>query len=109
MPLQTGQILGGRYRIVTHLAEGGMGAVYKAWDLRLKIKVALKEMIPLAGQNPDEIRKLSEQFGQEATVLAKLNHPNLVRVGDFFQENENLYLVMDFVDGENLADLIQNE
>ena len=109
MPLQPGQILGGRYRIVKHLAEGGMGAVYRAWDLRLNISVALKEMVPLAGQNPDILSKLREQFSQEAMILAKLNHPNLVRVGDYFQENNNAYLVMDYVDGQNLAELIQTE
>ncbi len=107
MPLQPGQILGGRYRIVKHLAEGGMGAVYRAWDLRLKISVALKEMVPFAGQPPALLSKLREQFSQEAMILAKLNHPHLVRVGDFFQENNNAYLVMDYVDGENLAERIQ--
>jgi len=109
MPLQPGQILGDRYRIVQHLAEGGMGAVYRAWDLRLKISVALKEMVPLAGQNPNLLSKLREQFSQEAMVLAKLNHPHLVRVGDYFQENNNSYLVMDYVEGENLAEVIQSE
>ncbi|TFG71262.1 MAG: serine/threonine protein kinase [Anaerolineales bacterium] len=109
MPLQPGQILGDRYRIVEHLAEGGMGAVYRAWDLRLKISVALKEMVPLAGQAPNLLSKLREQFSQEATILAKLSHPNLVRVGDFFQDNDNSYLVMDYVEGENLAELIQTE
>ena len=109
MPLQPGQILGDRYRIVKHLAEGGMGAVYRAWDLRLNISVALKEMVPLAGQAPNLLNKLREQFSQEAMILAKLNHPHLVRVGDYFQENDNSYLVMDYVDGENLAERIQSE
>ena len=109
MSLQPGQILSDRYRIVKHLAEGGMGAVYRAWDLRLKISVALKEMVPLAGQNPNLLSKLREQFSQEAMILAKLNHPHLVRVGDYFQENNNSYLVMDYVDGENLAERIQTE
>ena len=109
MALHPGQILSGRYRIVKHLAEGGMGAVYRAWDLRLNMSIALKEMVPLAGQNPDILSKLREQFSQEAMILAKLNHPHLVRVGDFFQENNNSYLVMDYVDGENLAERIQIE
>ena len=109
MTLQPGQILSDRYRIVKLLAEGGMGAVYCAWDLRLNISVALKEMVPLAGQPPILLSKLREQFSQEAMILAKLTHPHLVRVGDYFQENNNSYLVMDFMDGENLAEVIQSE
>jgi serine/threonine protein kinase len=104
--LNTGQILQNRYRIDALLGEGGMGAVYKAYDTRLKISVALKEMIPQPGLDEHTLDQLHQQFEQEATLLAPLSHPHLVRVGDYFEEGGNTYLVMDFVEGESLIDII---
>jgi len=107
--LNTGDILIDRYRIVSLLGQGGMGAVYRAWDMRLNVPVALKEMIPQPGLNPETLAQLRQQFQQEAMVLARLNHPHLVRVTDFFEDQGNTYLVMDFVEGESLADRIANQ
>jgi serine/threonine-protein kinase len=107
--LNPGQILQNRYRIEDLLGEGGMGAVYKAWDTRLKLNVALKEMVPQPGLDEHTLNELHQQFEQEATILAPLNHPHLVRVGDFFEEGDNTYLVMDFVEGDSLIDLISKE
>jgi serine/threonine protein kinase len=104
--LNPGQILQDRYRIDALLGEGGMGAVYKAYDTRLKISVALKEMVPQPGLDEHTLDQLHQQFEQEATVLAPLSHPHLVRVGDYFEESGNTYLVMDFVEGESLIDII---
>jgi serine/threonine protein kinase len=104
--LNPGQILQNRYRIDDLLGEGGMGAVYKAYDTRLKISVALKEMIPQPGLDAHTLDQFHQQFEQEATVLAPLSHPHLVRVGDYFEEGDNTYLVMDFVEGESLIDII---
>ena len=109
MVLQAKDILQGRYRIESLLGEGGMGAVYRAWDSRLNIPVALKEMTPQPGIQPDTLAQLRTQFQQEAQILARLSHPHLVRVGDFFEERGNAYLVMDFVEGEELASRIQRE
>jgi serine/threonine protein kinase/sugar lactone lactonase YvrE len=109
MPLSAGQILQHRYRIVSLLGEGGMGAVYRVWDTRLDVPVALKEMVPQPGLDVDTLAQLRQQFHQEAKVLARLDHPHLVRVSDFFEEAGNAYLVMSFVDGEELADLIERE
>ncbi|MGB9776674.1 MAG: serine/threonine-protein kinase [Anaerolineae bacterium] len=106
MPLATGQMLQNRYRIVSLLGQGGMGAVYRAWDSRLEVHVAVKEMTPQPGLDPPTLAQLRQQFRQEATILARLSHPHLVRVGDFFEEGGNAYLVMDFVEGQSLADLI---
>ena len=105
----TGQMLQNRYRIVSRLGQGGMGAVYRAWDTRLNVPVALKEMIPQPGLDPHMLDQLRQQFQQEAQVLAGLKHPHLVRVSDFFEEGDNTYLVMDFVEGESLADRIKQE
>ncbi|MGC9358252.1 MAG: protein kinase domain-containing protein [Anaerolineae bacterium] len=109
MPLKTGQTLQNRYRIVTLLGQGGMGAVYRAWDTRLNVPVALKEMIPQPGLDPTLLNQLRQQFQQEATVLARLNHPHLVNVTDFFEEQGNAYLVMRFIEGESLANRILRE
>ncbi|MFQ6101536.1 MAG: serine/threonine-protein kinase [Anaerolineae bacterium] len=109
MSLSKDEMLQDRYRIVSLLGQGGMGAVYRAWDTRLNVSVALKEMTPQPGLDCDILAQLREQFQQEAQILARLNHPYLVRVGDFFQERGNAYLVMDFVEGESLVDRIKRE
>jgi len=98
-----------RYRIASLLGQGGMGAVYRAWDTRLNIPVALKEMVPQPGLESQTLTQLHQQFQQEAQIMARLTHPHLVRVGDFFQERGNAYLVMDFVEGEDLSQLIKRE
>ncbi|RLC98925.1 MAG: hypothetical protein DRI77_03940 [Chloroflexi bacterium] len=109
MTFETGQVLQNRYRIVSLLGQGGMGAVYRAWDTRLNIPIALKEMTSQPGLDPQTLAQLRQQFQQEATVLARLDHPNLVNVTDFFEEGNNTYLVMNFVAGESLADLIARQ
>ena len=106
MALETGQMVDGRYRIVKMLAQGGMGSIYKSWDTRLNRPVALKEMIPQPGLDDEMLSQLREQFENEAQILATLSHPNLVRVTDYFTWDGNEYLVMDFVEGESLADRI---
>jgi len=108
MTLEQWQVLQqGRYRIVSRLGAGGMGAVYRAWDTRLNIPVAIKEMVPQPGLDEEMLVHYREQFCQEAKVMARLNHPNLVRVTDFFDMEDKTYLVMDFVEGQSLADHIK--
>jgi len=107
--LTTGTILQNRYRIVSLLGQGGMGAVYRAWHLSLNAPVAIKEMIPQPDLDAQTLAQLRRQFQQEAQVLARLSHPHLVRVGDFFEDRGNAYLVMDFVEGESLAERIARE
>jgi eukaryotic-like serine/threonine-protein kinase len=107
--LETGTVIQDRYRIVRLLGQGGMGSVYRAWDVRLKVPIALKELLPQPGLDEASLAALRDQFEQEAGVLARLNHPHLVRVTDFFEEGDKAYLVMDFVEGRSLADLIVQE
>jgi serine/threonine-protein kinase len=83
-----------------------MGSVYRAWDMRLSVPIALKEMTPQPELDAQTLGQLRQQFQQEAKVLARLHHPYLARVTDFFEESGNAYLVMDFVEGESLADRI---
>jgi serine/threonine protein kinase len=109
MTLATGTVLQNRYRIVSLLGQGGMGAVYRAWDMRLDVVMALKEMVPQPGLDPQTLTQLRQQFEQEAMVLARLHHAHLVRVTDFFEEGGNAYLVMDFVEGESLDHRIERE
>ncbi len=100
MTLTTGMVLNNRYRIVKLLAQGGFGAVYRAWDLNLKIACALKENLSVT---PDA----QKQFDREATLLASLQHPNLPRVTDHFSiPGQGQYLVMDFVEGEDLQQIL---
>ncbi|MEW5872083.1 MAG: serine/threonine protein kinase [Chloroflexota bacterium] len=101
MPLSTGQILNNRYRIVSLLAQGGFGAVYRAWDLNLKAPVALKENMT---HSPETTR----QFMVEARLLANLRHENLPYVIDhFIMPDQGQYLVMEFVEGQDLWSMLQ--
>src|SRR3989454_5550391 len=98
--LSTDTILQQRYRIVRQLGQGGMGAVYEAVDERLDTIVALKETL-----FTDE--KLRKQFEREARLLARLHHPALPRVSDHFTEGEGQFLVMQYIAGEDLAEMLQ--
>jgi len=109
MPINTGETIEERYRVVKLLGQGGMGAVYQAWDTRLNRPVALKEMSPQPGLDAQMLADLRRQFKQEAQILATLVHPNLVRVTDYFSWRGSEYLVMDFVEGESLAQRIRRE
>ncbi len=97
MSLESGILLGGRYRIERVLGQGGMGAVYLAVDENLGTAVAVKENL---NTSPESER----QFKREATLLATLRHPNLPRVTDHFVLSGQQYLVMDFVEGEDLRE-----
>jgi serine/threonine protein kinase len=95
MSLQPGTILRGRYRIEGQLGKGGMGTVYLAFDQALNLRVAVKENLNLSPQS-------ERQFRREAELLASLRHPNLPRVTDHFILEEQQYLVMDYIEGEDL-------
>src|SRR6266480_3662578 len=92
-------VLQGRYLIVRQLGQGGMGAVYEAIDQRLDTTVALKETL-----FADE--RLRKQFEREARLLARLHHPALPRVSDHFAEGDGQFLIMQFIAGEDLAEML---
>ena len=104
--LLTGTVLQNRYRIVSLLGQGGMGAVYRAWDVRLNTAVAVKEMTPDPNADPQTLAGVRAQIQREAQTLANLSHPNLPRVTDYFSLVGNEYLVMDFIEGESLQDVV---
>jgi serine/threonine protein kinase len=92
-------VLQNRYKIVRLLGQGGMGAVYEAIDERLETTVALKESL-----FADE--KLRKQFEREAKLLAGMHHPALPRVSDHFAEGDGVFLVMQFIPGDDLAQMM---
>jgi Tol biopolymer transport system component len=101
MALEKGYLLYGRYRIELVLGRGGMGSVYKALDENLGIPVAVKE-------NLFTTEEYARQFRREATILAGLRHSNLPRVTDHFViAGQGQYLVMDFIDGDDLRTRIE--
>jgi serine/threonine protein kinase len=100
--LQPDAVLQDRYRIIRPLGKGGMGAVYEAIDQRLDAVVALKETFSV-----DE--RLRRQFEQEARLLAQLHHPALPRVSDYFTEGDRAFLVMQFISGADLAEIISQQ
>jgi serine/threonine protein kinase len=102
------ELSGGRYKIEKPVAAGGMGAVYRAIDTRFNRPCAVKEMLD-EFQNDAERNQAVEWFGREATLLLDLNHPCIPRVRDFFIENGKHYLVMDFIDGRTLGEILEKE
>src|SRR5436853_3056191 len=93
-------VLQGRYRIVRQLGKGGMGAVYEAVDERLSRTVALKETLA-------ETDELKRAFEREARLLANLRHPVLPKVIDHFTEADGQFLVMEFIPGSDLGELLE--
>lgn len=105
--LQPETILRDRYKVEALVGQGGMGAVYQAEDLRLEGRqCALKEVQPLPGASARALAQAQEQFRQEASTLARLDHPNLPKVSDYFSHEGHDYLIMDFVAGQDLKALV---
>ena len=105
--LPSGTLLHKRYRVMDLIGSGGMGAVYLADDNRLEgRRCAVKETLPSPLFSPEAAAALRAQFHQEANILAQLDHPNLPKVSDFFSREDRDYLVMDFIDGPDLAHIL---
>ena len=85
-----------------------MGAIYQAEDTRLEGRLcALKETISEPNAPRERLEQTQAQFHREASVLARLDHPNLPKVSDYFLHDGRDYLVMDFVSGRDLRDLLE--
>jgi len=108
--LAPGIVLRQRYKILAPVGQGGMGAVYRAEDLRLEGRIcAIKEVRPDPDASPEALAQAQEQFRREASTLARLDHPNLPKVSDTFTDGQREYLVMDFVGGRDLRQLMEEE
>lgn len=95
-------LLQDRYRIVRLIGRGGQGAVYEAIDERLGCKFALKE-------NFHKGAEVSRAFEREAHLLAKLFHPALPKVSDQFNVSDSQFLIMEYVPGDSLAEIIERK
>ena len=99
----TPSTLAGRYRVLDRLGSGGMATVYLAEDERLGRKVAVKRL------HSDSPEDAAQRFEREAKVGASLSHPNLVTVFDTVADDDGVLIVMEYVEGENLAQLMARE
>lgn len=107
VPLKNDTVLRGRYTIRRIIGQGGAGCIYLADDLRLEGRqCALKEVDHDQSLPPDLLQEARDQFMREATILARLDHPNLPKVSDFFNIKNREYLVMDYVPGKDLRTLM---
>ena len=98
-----GAVLGGRYRLVELLGQGGMATVYRARDSQLERDVAIKVLRSEYGTDPDFLAR----FRHEAQAAASLRHPGIVAVYDYGTDAIGPYIVMELVDGEDLASLLR--
>lgn len=108
--LTQGETLRGRYKIIRRLGQGGMGAVYEAHDNVFDTSVALKEVIlDLSSTHNTQAQEMAQHaFEREAKLLAKINHETIPHVKDYFTEEDGQFLVMELVDGDDLAKLLQD-
>ena len=101
-----GKEIAGRYRILTKLGEGGMGAVYRGEQISLRRAVAVKLLRPELSANPTLLRR----FSAEAEAVAKLSHPNTVNVYDFGQDTDgSLFIAMELIEGRSLRSVVAKE
>ena len=98
-------ILGNRYQIIRKIGDGGMAFVYEAKDKLLNRTVAVKVLRPEFVDDEEFLKK----FKREAEAVASLSHPNIVNVYDVGEDGKVNYIVMEYVDGQNLKDIIKNE
>ena len=112
----------GKYKIVGHISSGGFGNTYEGVHALMDARVAIKEFFPKMFCNRDEntshitvatqsnkelVDKLRKKFIEEAKAIFKMNHPNIVKVHDIFEENGTAYYVMDYIDGKSLGDIVK--
>jgi eukaryotic-like serine/threonine-protein kinase len=104
--LNSDQILANRYRLILLVGQGTMGAVYDAEDLVFNRRVALKRLRYGPDVNAHIIEQSRAQFEREAKILATLRHPNLPRVTDYFTFSDQEFLVMDYIEGQSLEEIM---
>lgn len=103
MSSSVGTLLNERYRLDAEVGTGGMSTVYRAFDTLLERQVAIKLMHRDIARHGDQL----ERFRREARAVAQLNHPHIVQVIDFGEDDNTPYIVLEFVDGETLKERIR--
>ena len=101
--MSPGSILGGRYKLLKLIGEGGMGAVYKARDIEVDRLVALKVIRPQLASNPEVLQR----FKQELVVARQITHKNVVRIYDIGDADGVKFITMEYVDGEDLKSILR--
>jgi len=105
--LAKGTVINNSYKVIELIKTGGMGAVYIGEDMTGKT-IAIKELfIDESYEESDEI--LIARFEREAGLLAKLSHPNLPRVSDYFYDLDNYFMIMDYIEGIDLEAILEKE
>ena len=102
---QPDQLVGGRYRVVRKIGGGGMADVYLCEDLTLGRRVAIKVLLQRLLNDPTFV----ERFRREAKAAAGLNSANVVGVYDWGELDDAYYIVMEYVEGETLKDLVRRQ
>lgn len=111
-PLVIGTVIAERYKIIGNIGQGGMGIVYKAEDTHIPWSplCAIKETpFPTTRSASFPAKKHAEYLLHEAEIISKLDHPNIPRIIDYISTNSRFYLVREFVDGDTLAKLLENQ
>src|SRR4051812_14343413 len=99
------RLLDGRYAVEARLARGGMASVYLATDVRLERRVAVKVMHSALAEDPEFVAR----FNREARAAARLSHPDVVSVYDQGEDDGHVFLVMEFVPGATLRDVLREK
>ena len=114
----------GKYKIIRVLGQGGFGITYLAEQVMLGRKVAIKEFfykdycdreegtshVTLGTQsNRETVMRFREKFLKEARTISQLDHPNIIKIHDIFEENNTAYYVMEYIEGENLSELVKRQ
>jgi serine/threonine protein kinase/tetratricopeptide (TPR) repeat protein len=105
-PLEIGELLGTRYRIIRLLGIGGMGAVYQAWDSELEVALAFKVIRPDAIADPAAAAAIEARFKRELLLARQVTHPNVVRIHDLGEIDGIKYITMPYIEGRDLSDIL---
>src|SRR5688500_15097076 len=100
------RVVADRYRLVEPLGQGGMGRVWKARDELLHRDVAIKELVPPTGLTDGERQEMRERTLREARAIARLSHPNVVRIFDILRTDGDPWIVMEYVKSRSLQDVL---
>jgi serine/threonine protein kinase len=103
--LVAGSTFAGRYQIIEELGKGGMGAVYKALDTQINEEVAIKLIRPEIASDKETL----ERFSNELKLARKISHKNVCRMYHLEREGETPYISMEYLEGEDLKDLVQKK